>query len=340
MEKPKIAIIGAGLSGVSLATFLRPVAEVRLFEKSRGVSGRMSTRREGDLYFDHGAQFFTAKSQAFNTFLEPLIQNNIVQTWQPNLAYFDKNNLTTGPSWSTPHYVGCPGMNAICKTLIHQQVSQNAVSLNITIKQLKQRHNRWWLFDSAKAEYGPFDWVISTIPQPQLLALFDDAQIDQQQLINYHMSGCYSVMIGFQEPLHLSWQAAIIENSPIQWISVNSSKPMRQSPFCLVAQTSNDWAEQHIESDPGAVLSLLVDPLYEFIGRNIESASHCKIHKWRYANRRHRQKNTSPENTYWIDHTQRVAACGDWFSDGRVEAAFLSAWHLAKDLLPKLNQAI
>ncbi len=40
-----IAIIGAGLSGLTAANILKDYSNITLFEKSRGVSGRMSTRR-------------------------------------------------------------------------------------------------------------------------------------------------------------------------------------------------------------------------------------------------------------------------------------------------------
>jgi predicted NAD/FAD-dependent oxidoreductase len=45
----RIAIIGAGLSGLILARALSQHASVNVFEKARGVGGRMSTR-----YADHG----------------------------------------------------------------------------------------------------------------------------------------------------------------------------------------------------------------------------------------------------------------------------------------------
>ena len=57
----KIAIIGAGLSGLSTAHFLQNHAEVTLFEKACEVSGRISTRCAEPYFFDHGAQYFTAK---------------------------------------------------------------------------------------------------------------------------------------------------------------------------------------------------------------------------------------------------------------------------------------
>jgi predicted NAD/FAD-dependent oxidoreductase len=51
----KIAIIGAGLCGLSVAHFLKDGAKITLFEKELGVSGRMSTRRTWIYFFDHGA---------------------------------------------------------------------------------------------------------------------------------------------------------------------------------------------------------------------------------------------------------------------------------------------
>ena len=61
----RIAIVGAGLAGLSCAQALRAGgADVQLFDKGRGVGGRMATRRVdtplGPATFDHGAQFLTA----------------------------------------------------------------------------------------------------------------------------------------------------------------------------------------------------------------------------------------------------------------------------------------
>jgi renalase len=50
-----IAIIGGGISGLTVANILRDYANVTIFEKARGVGGRMSTRRTEHFNFDHGA---------------------------------------------------------------------------------------------------------------------------------------------------------------------------------------------------------------------------------------------------------------------------------------------
>ncbi|MGA8880775.1 MAG: FAD-dependent oxidoreductase, partial [Azonexus sp.] len=59
---PHLALIGAGIAGLSCATALQQAGlKVSLFDKGRGPGGRMSTRRGDDWQCDHGAQYFTAR---------------------------------------------------------------------------------------------------------------------------------------------------------------------------------------------------------------------------------------------------------------------------------------
>ena len=60
---PTVAIVAAGMSGLACARTLTDQGyAVTVFEKSRGVGGRMATRRtQHDITFDHGAQYFTTR---------------------------------------------------------------------------------------------------------------------------------------------------------------------------------------------------------------------------------------------------------------------------------------
>ena len=89
----KIAIIGAGLSGFSAAHLLKYCADITLFEKARGVSGRMSTRRAEPYVFDHGAQYFTARTKPFQDFIQPLLDQGIIERWDARYVKFRGNQI-------------------------------------------------------------------------------------------------------------------------------------------------------------------------------------------------------------------------------------------------------
>ena len=98
----KIAIIGSGLSGSVLAYYLQKSTSVSLFEKSQGVSGRMSTRSFADFEFDHGAQFFTARSNKFNEFLLPYLEDRTVVEWKPKILTLKRVKIPSS-AYGTNH---------------------------------------------------------------------------------------------------------------------------------------------------------------------------------------------------------------------------------------------
>ena len=68
-----VAVIGAGLAGCTAARHLSEIANIKVYEKSKRSGGRIATRFSCEHQFDHGAQFFTARSSAFKDFLAPLV---------------------------------------------------------------------------------------------------------------------------------------------------------------------------------------------------------------------------------------------------------------------------
>ena len=87
----KIAIIGAGISGLTAAIVLSEIADVTLYEKSRGAGGRICTRYSDPYNFDHGAQFFTARTPQFKQFLKPLIKAGVIDIW--NARFIEVRNI-------------------------------------------------------------------------------------------------------------------------------------------------------------------------------------------------------------------------------------------------------
>ncbi len=315
----KIAIIGAGLAGLMLATRLRDHYTITVFEKARGPGGRMSTRRATPFAFDHGAQYFTAETSAFQDFIAEMRSIGLVDDWPYEIELVGGAKISTKPK-----YVAVPGMNAICKHLAQDLAVQSQTHADT----LQRRPDGWVIKDKSGQSHGAFDWVISSAPSVQTAALFPDEFAHQSRLSEVQMSGCFSLMLGFETPLDIDWSALKSGHPPIGWMAVNSKKPERPSPYAVLIQSTNEWAETHLENDPDEVTQTLLDAASKLAGVNLASASHKVLHRWRYA------ATPQPAGTpFLIDETLSLAACGDWCLGGKVEAAFSSANALADKLL-------
>lgn len=285
----------------------------------------MATRRAGIFEFDHGAQFFTARSRAFRRFLEPLIEAGVVADWPVRFAELRRDEIVAVRQWDAryPHYVGVPGMNAVGKALSRGL----DVRLETVVGSLVRTGERSELLGDRGQPLGEFDWVIVTAPSAQTAQLLASTSL-ASGAANTRMQACCALLMGFDEAVDLPWQAALVSDSDISWISVNSSKPARPASSSLVVHSTNAWADAHIDDETGAIERRLADEFGAVTGIDPTAAAFIGLHRWRYANIDRRSG-----DVYALDTGQRVAACGDWFVRGRVEGAFTSARALAERIL-------
>ncbi|MGL3606860.1 NAD(P)/FAD-dependent oxidoreductase [Rhizobium sp. G187] len=324
--RQRLAIIGAGIAGLSLARALGNSADVRIFEKSRGLGGRMANRRREGYAFDHGAQFFTARSESFKTVIEHARVSEAVAPWPERVPTLSKGGLLPDDRPDQLRYVGTPGMNSLA----------NALGLELTIRKeatvggLIDTPDGWHLRDGEGSDLGRFDWVISTAPAPQTAQLMPDAFSGKAALERVRMSGCFTLMIGLEESFDPGFEAARIEDSVLSWIAVDTSKPGRgRNGTSLVLHSRNDWAEANLERERSAVTTDMLAAAGHLLGRDLTQAAFVDLHRWRYAN----VEETAGQD-YLLDHQRKLAACGDWCRGNRVEAAVESAEALATALLP------
>ena len=169
MKKPSIAIVGAGFSGIILAQKLKNIGEVKIFEKARGVGGRMASRIKDDFNFDFGAQFFIAKKPEFQEFLKPFIEKKILMPWCGNFVEIDNYKITYQRQWPQEknHLVPAIKMNQFCKELARDL----DISLQTRIAKIEKNAKKWQIFDDKNNSLGEFDWLFFSIPAPQLLEL-------------------------------------------------------------------------------------------------------------------------------------------------------------------------
>ena len=147
-----VIIIGAGMAGLACARRLADAGLAAIvLDKGRGIGGRVATRRAGDLQFDHGAQYVTARGAGFAAVLDAMTTAGTLADWEGD----------TGRS----HGVGVPGMSAIPKAL----GAGLKVRQNTQVAGLEPESGGWRLHlgnGTLRAAR-----VVITVPAPQAAAL-------------------------------------------------------------------------------------------------------------------------------------------------------------------------
>lgn len=300
----RIAIIGAGMCGLTAARVLEDAGHAPvLFDKSRGVGGRMATRRVGDdLQFDHGAQYLSAKGDGFAAFLARAKAAGAAGNWTPE-----------GASVRT---VGIPGMNAIAKT----QAGGLDLRLGTEIAHVQQADGAWQVADEG------FDRVILTIPAPQAAQLLGANPLTQA-LEPVVMAPNLTLLLALPKSASPPFVSRRAPQDDISWIALDSAKTSRTGPDCWVAQASPEWSRAHLELEKDAIAAKMLPMVCNLIGADQSAALHVAGHRWRYALAQ------KPLGQPFLSDGAGLFIGGDWALAGRVEAAWDSGQAMAKAVL-------
>jgi renalase len=306
----KIAIIGAGMAGLSAANRLREAgADCTVIEKSRGLGGRMATRRVGSLQFDHGAQYFTARGVRFQS---------RVARWQAEGSVAE---------WAPGKWVGTPGMTAPARSL----AAELRVLRECRVNGLAGGPGHWRLVsDTAPAgviAQESFDAVIMAIPAPQIDPLAASAGIGFAELERVRYAPCLTLMLAFDQPTELHEPSFSPIHGPVAWIARNDSKPGRDNaPETIVVHATPAWSEAHLNDSAETAADALLTSVRPQIGD--AKPVFRMVHRWLYA----RVEQAAGIPFLW-DPAQQVGACGDWAGGPRVECAFDSGEALAAAII-------
>jgi predicted NAD/FAD-dependent oxidoreductase len=320
----KVAVIGAGIAGLSCAGKLQSFGlSVDIFEKSRGPSGRMSTRRTPEWSADHGAQYFTARDPRFIEAVEKWIKHGVADIWHPRLQVFEDM------AWHESHsqeirYVGTPDMNSPGKFLAENL----SIQYEKTISSLDRRNNQWVL---QCAESGAietvYDFVVLAIPAPQASTLAREIDPRISAITNTaQMKGCWTMMAFLPHQLTPDFDAAFINGEPISWICQNASKPMRPAKPVWTIHGNPRWSQDNIELSKEEAQSQML-ACFVRLGFDCRDAE-ISMHRWRYAS----GGLAHPIDLLWLNNIT-LGLCGDWLHGGRVEGGWLSGLQLAEAII-------
>jgi hypothetical protein len=323
-SKLRVAVIGAGLSGLMAARTLADHGHsVRVFEKARGVGGRLATRRQSSHAFDHGAQYFTARDARFRQWVASWRETGVVQRWQSRIGVLRQGTFMTEKNHHE-RFVGVPGMSALAGHLARDL----DIRLNVSIQHIKKVGRSTILSDADNHELGDFDALVVSTPPEQSRRLLDQLPRLAEQLQTVHMTPCWAVMLTFAAPLELAFDGAFVHDSAIAWAACNSSKPGRDSQSCWVLQATADWSQDHLALSAGTIVSSLSASFADAAGITLPDPIFASAHRWRYA----RAQQPLTAGCLW-DRPSLVGVCGDWCYGSRIEGAFLSGAAMAGRIL-------
>lgn len=321
----KIAIIGAGITGIILASKLKEKFEVTIFEKARGVSGRCATRYHENFSFDHGAQCFTIRTEQFENFLKPYIQSGLVQEWQGRVLNLYNGGTSNQRIWKEKHWVFAPKMNSFCKVLS----SDLNIKLNTKIQTTQRINNKWLLTTDGGDAYDDFNYLIVTCPPEQILEVVDKKYLREFPFELIGMQPCHALMVGLNKPWEQDFIAAKVIDNPIKWISINSTKPGRNKEVTsIIAHTRSLWSKKHGNDNGESNKQFLLDDLLRLLNISSNDIGYNEIHFWRYAIVKKTQK-----LGYFENLDDGIFASSDWAYTSRIEEVWIQADMLADRLI-------
>ncbi len=320
-----VIVIGAGMAGLTAAQQLRAAGRrVLVLEKSRGVGGRMATRRTDVAQWDHGAQYFTARSAPFRHQVAHWLRANVVSRWHAPIYAWDGETLQV--SSPQQRFVGSPTMNAPLRAM----AAQLDIELSAQVSSISRSSGVWSVHSESQTWQTPE--LVLAIPAPQVASLLPAAHPLHAAVAQIPMQPCWAVMISSNHAIHLPFAGLfvneVLNDDVLSWIALDSSKPHRTGQH-WVLHASVAWSEANLDASPEAVIDALCQAFNQLLkqwGQSKPSWRAATAHRWLYAR-------GNAEAPLTQDANDGLVIAGDWLACGRVEGAYLSGLQAADRLL-------
>ncbi len=316
-----IAIIGAGICGLSARRILKSQSRpVLLFEKSRGVGGRASTRRGDGWSADLGAQYASLVSP----------------TWEHVLGG-DRKKLTpleSLPPNAHPRFVHQDGMSKLARAL--QGHGNEGIRFESRVVGLRVDPQGLWQIGTHTEDVFSAAAVIVTVPVPQALDLLQQSALelvpkDAQVLGGVQYQRSLSVVL---EPGEGETDFPAVWRHPsatLTGIFDQSRKGLLGGGHVIVAHVCDELSCELWDHTPEAILARVEAEVCAVMGGSQWKALY--LHRWRYSQPK------APLDTLFYQPTlvgeksfPPLLLAGDAFGKASIEGALVSgeaaAWAL------------
>jgi renalase len=310
-----VAIVGAGLAGLLAGRVLHEAGrDVVLFDKGRGPGGRLATRRIGGARLDHGAQFFTTRSDRFAALVAGWQSAGVVHEWTRGFATHDGH----------PRFVARRGMNALAKSL----AAGLDVRGNSLVFAVRPRTSGGWEVGIDDGTSHAVGAVIVTCPLPQAASVLIASEVDlpaDLRTTDYDRTlALLAVLDGSSAvPPPGGVQDA---DEVFSFVADNRAKGVSDLP-ALTLHARADWSLAHWDADVDATHARLRQAAAPWLGDATIVESQLK--RWRFAT----PQRLWPEPCWRAPGPAPLVLAGDAFAGPRVEGAALSGLAAAEALL-------
>jgi hypothetical protein len=297
----RIAIIGAGMAGVSAGRLLADRGhEVTLLEKSRGYGGRCATKRWEGHVVDHGAQYLTVRHPDFAAAVHHACGEALCRVTAPVL---DQDGA---PRPDTGRYFHRDGNSRLVRSMAAGLTLRTETTVT-----------------DARALLGKYDCVLSPAPLPQTAALLGLS-------IPAEYIPCLTVLRAYRgEPTGLCQKVYAVSDrgSDLAWSACENHKPDRIAPGCtvMVAQMSETFSRKHLELPPADYPALVRVMVERRWGLSPDNFIGVLGHRWRHA--RVANSHAAPALP------ERRHFAGDALAASRVEDAWLAGRAAARNII-------
>jgi hypothetical protein len=292
--------------------------KVLLIDKGRSVGGRLATRRIGPGIADHGAQFFTVRTDDFHVHVNRWLESGLVYEWSRgwndgSLAYTRDGH---------PRYAVRGGFNNLAKHLAEGLTTRLDTKL---VSIMCDDTSGWTVVDEAGTLIHARALLL-TPPVPQSLTLLDAGRVrlgedDRSALEKITYAPCLSAMFWLEGATSGMPAPGGVQRfkANITWIADNHRKGISPDAVIITAQASPTYSQQLWELSDEQILSAFKVDLLPFLHEEPKFIE-AQLKRWRYS-----MPTILHESPYLTAaNLPPLLFAGDAFQQARVEGAALS----------------
>jgi predicted NAD/FAD-dependent oxidoreductase len=329
-NQPSVAIIGAGLAGLTCGKALQGLVEnVTIFEKNNFPGGRINRFRAGEYEFNIGAQYFTVNNPLFWNIVSAWQTEGFVRPWDGWIVELQKGQIINS-DMATQRFVGAPRM----QTIVENLARHCELVTSVGISELERQEDGGWRLFNERGDYqGAYDIVIIATSAQQVSELCRSIPGICDAAENVDMTVCWSGMFAFERPLNIPYDAAFVLDSPLSWISRYQFADTENDADCWVLHATPEWSQQVATSFRGRVMHAMLDAFWEATDLSAHKPVSAAVHCWKHA------LPINPINQDSLfEESQAIGACGDWCTAPRIEGAVLSGFSMADRIMKYIHK--